>query len=573
MSSSHAGPDGSLIFAGARYRAELTPDGRRLVLAAPDGTLLVILRPLAALDRIDAHDETTAVDPPVLVDQRTAEVRRRSTIWGEARCTITCREESIEISTSVEGTGALGDVRLLAVRSLVPRTPQGLVPSGTPLPALFSPGPSEPARRTRPTLEPAFAGVTGDGEPGRGRWLFTPPPLWFGLGDDSRGDWLGLGLAAPVEDLRFVEAAYEAAEGGFAVRLEYDGHTTVEGRFEAPTVVLTPGLSDPFAGIRAHREDLVARRFSPPPTPRELPGWWREPIFCGWGAQCDLARGTGRFAGELATQEHYDAFLDRLEREGLVPGTVVIDDKWQTAYGTNEPDAAKWPDLAGWIAQRHARGQRVLLWWKAWDPEGLPRELCVRNPAGDPVAVDPGNPATREEIRRQLAALLSAEGLDADGLKIDFTARTPRGRAVASEGGAWGIALLHELLATVYGAAKEAKADALVITHTPHPGFADVTDMIRLNDVLSPAGAGLPVVEQMELRAEVARAACPELLIDTDDWPIGDLDAWRAYAERKVEIGVPSLYYAGRLDARGDSFTSEDYELLRRTWSRWRGQS
>ena len=55
----------------------------------------------------------------------------------------------------------------------------------------------------------------------------------------------------------------------------------------------------------------------------------------------------------------------------MCPGTVVIDDKWQSAYGTNEPDTGKWPDLKAWIAGRHARGQRVLLWWKAWDPEGL----------------------------------------------------------------------------------------------------------------------------------------------------------------------------------------------------------
>ena len=236
--------------------------------------------------------------------------------------------------------------------------------------------------------------------------------------------------------------------------------------------------------------------------------------------------GTGRFAGEFSTQEHYDVFLDRLEREELVPGTVVLDDKWQSAYGTNAPDEAKWPDLAGWIAGRHARGQRVLLWWKA-GPRRAPARAVHPQPRRRPGGRRPGNPATREELRRQLAALLSADGLDADGLKIDFTARTPAAGPCRAGGGAWGIALLHELLATVYAAAKEAKPDALVMTHTPHPGFVDVTDMIRLNDVLSPSGTRLPVVEQMELRAAVTRAACPELLIDTDDWPIGDLDTWR----------------------------------------------
>ena len=78
-----------------------------------------------------------------------------------------------------------------------------------------------------------------------------------------------------------------------------------------------------------------------------------------------------------------------------------------------------------------------------------------------------------------------------------------------------GVALLHLLLETVYEAAKAAKADALVITHTPHPAFVDVTDMIRLNDMT----AGTPVPAQMRERAEVVRAAA-RAPVDTDDWRV-----------------------------------------------------
>jgi hypothetical protein len=297
-----------------------------------------------------------------------------------------------------------------------------------------------------------------------------------------------------------------------------------------------------------------------------MPAWWSEPMFCGWGAQNSLAAANGRAAGDHATQSSYDAFLDHLESEGLVPGTVVLDDKWQAAYGTNEPDLAKWPDLRGWIAKRHERGQRVLLWWKAWDPEGVPAELCVRNPDGAGVALDPSNPATREFLAGMVERLLGPAGLDADGLKVDFTARTPSGHALVRHGPEWGIALLHRLLETVYAAAKRAKPDALVITHTPHPAFVDVTDMIRLNDI----GAGTPVSEQMRERADVARAACPELPIDTDDWRMPNLDEWRRYVELKPELGVPALYYADAVDATGERFEPADYAALRRTWSAWR---
>jgi hypothetical protein len=140
------------------------------------------------------------------------------------------------------------------------------------------------------------------------------------------------------------------------------------------------------------------------------------------------------------------------------------------------------------------------------------------------------------------------------------------------QGPGWGIALLHDLLALVYAAAKAAKRDALIITHTPHPSFVDVTDMIRLNDMIrmEDPDPATNVVAQMRFRAAVARAACPELLIDTDDWCVPNLEEWRAYLQAKPLLGVPSLYYAESLDATGESFEPRDYAALRETWDRWR---
>jgi hypothetical protein len=332
--------------------------------------------------------------------------------------------------------------------------------------------------------------------------------------------------------------------------------------------VITPGVPDPIAGLRRHRADLVARGHAPAPELRATPAWWSEPMLCGWGAQSNLQRVHGGLARDHATQENYDSFLAQLEEHGVLPRTVVIDDKWQATYGRNEPDTAKWPDLKAWIAEQHGAGRRVLLWWKAWDPEGLAPELCVRNPAGTPVAFDPGNPAAREELRRVVASMLSPEGLDADGLKVDFTARTPSGRALAHHGPGWGIALLHELLAVVHDTAREAKADALVITHTPHPSFADVSAMIRLNDMIGSDGS--QIVPQMTFRADVVRAACPELPIDTDDWRVPDKQSWRAYLEAKPALGVPALYYATHIDASGEELDADDYRAIRKAWDIWR---
>jgi hypothetical protein len=534
------------------YRLELQRDGRRAVLSAPDGRHWLTLSLLASFDCERGPDETVSFETTTQGD--TISLRRASSVWDAAGVDLHCGEETLELRAWVEGRGALTDVHLLGGRSVV-GPPTGLHRTGTSFETLFSPNPGDPAKLVRAASEEAILGCNGDGELGRGHWFFSPPPLAlaFRRGDEER--WLGLELEAPVEELTFVQAVHRPGDRAFHLVLEYEGHTEVDGRFTAPALILKPGLETPLAAIggRAHG--------------RPQPDWWRGGIYCGWGSQCALsAQGAGP-APALATQANYDAFLGALEQHGIVPPAVVIDDKWQLTYGRNEPDLAKWPDLRGWIAERHARGQKVLLWWKAWDPEGLEPELCIRRPDGTPVALDPSNPATRALLAEAIHELVSPDGLDADGLKTDFTARTPSGHALAHHGPAWGIALLHEQLRVVYDAAKQAKSDALVITQTPHPAFGDVTDMVRLNDMLRlddpgpiPAGA---VVPQMRYRAEIARAALPDTLVDTDDWAIPDLATWRAYLALKPELGVPSLYYATQLDLTGEPLAERDYDAIR----------
>lgn len=555
-----------MILDGPGYRVSIAEDGLFADLESPDGETWLRLRPLAALDTIGAPDETLSIEPPRLVEDGVVEVRRRSTVWDEAVVRLVCAGDGLEVHTSVRGSGALDTVRLLAGRSLLPGTTNGLLPSGTAFTTLFTPNPDDPERVTRAAAESTVIGVVGDSDPGRGHWFFTPAPLYLVLGH------VGISLVGAVETLRFPQLVYEGGDRAFALALQYEGHTQVDGEFSAPVVLLTPGVREPYRGLRAHRESLTARGVAPAATSRDTPAWWSEPIFCGWGAQCARAAEEGGPAADYATEAEYDRYLDVLEREGVVPGTVTIDDKWQATYGRNEPDTGKWPDLAGWIARRHERGQRVLLWWKAWDAEGLPPELCVRNSAGAPLGFDPSSEAARDELAASVAAMIGTDGLDADGLKIDFTARTPSGYAATTASGSWGIALLHELLQVVYDAAKAAKPDALLVTQTPHPAFVDVTDMIRLNDMIRLGDGSGPasVVPQMRHRAEVVRAACPEVLIDTDDWAVPSLAAWREYLREKPSLGVPALYYADSLDGSGERLGPEDYRALRDIWTAWR---
>ncbi len=533
----------------ASYRVALDPE--RAVLAV-DGWFK--LRLLTALNTVDGPDETLGV--------RVADgvVTSDSTRWASKRSTVDLYPDRIELRTTVRGTGRLSTVDLLGGA----RPPGGFLPSGSALREVLSPNPDHPRRIVRPAVESATIGVTGDGaEPGVGRWLFTPAPWCYAV---SRGDgeWAAVGLLAPIEEQNFTAYHYVAGTDGFSLRLDYEGHTVVDGEFHTPTLVIVFGQPDPYAALARYRELL------PAPPAREPDPAWRQPMFCGWGAQCHLAAVTGRPARDFATQERYDDWLAGLDRHGVVPGTVVVDDKWQAAYATGRPDPRKWPDLAGWIAGRHARGQRVLLWHKAWDPEGAPAEACVRLPDGTPVALDPQSPAGAELIEESVRYALDTLG--ADGFKVDFTGRTPSGTALRHAGDAWGARLLHELLARLYRTAKAVRPDALVVTHTPNAAFADVTDMVRLNDIRmfdAPDPDG-PVVAHMSYRAAVVRAAVPDLPVDTDGWCLPDLATFREYVARQPELGVPALYYATHLDLTGEPLSGGDLAAVAETWHRYR---
>ena len=354
-------------------------------------------------------------------------------------------------------------------------------------------------------------------------------PALFGLCDEERGEGRARARGA-VEELRFVEVRTKrpraASRSGSNTR-----PTRVDGRFDAPTLVLAPGLPDRSQGF-ARTATTSSRAGS---RRRRRPARRR----AGGASRSSAAGGPVRSrAGDRPLRRGVldPGALRRLPRPARAGGARARHGRArrQVAVRVRDERARR-----GEVARPCRLDRRAARAWAAraalvegGTPEGLPPELCIRNPDGVPVAVDP---ATRRRGRSCGGSWRRSSPPTASTPTVSrSTSRPgPPGRAVSSAGGAWGIALLHELLATVYAAAKEAKPDALVMTHTPHPGFVDVTDMIRLNDVLSPSGTRLPVVEQMELRAAVTRAACPELLIDTDDWPIGDLDTWRAYAERR----------------------------------------
>lgn len=577
----HEGTDGIRVVTGA-YELRVDPNQPVARLTDAGGGDAMRLFLLAGLDSDHGLDGTVAVIGPRLEQGAGGCVLSydvTSTVWDTKQVRLRCSEDEVAFEVSISGSGGLTTARLLGGwYTGNPRWGGGVFHSQWAARTLFNASPDDPNRIVQPASEPAANGVVGSSLPGRGHWFFSPAPFLFAgteadvadAGDPEAGSWTTIEMRCAVEAATFTEVRYAPSLGGFSLELAYDGQTEVRGSFSTPPLVIRMGVSDPYAAVREHGDMLRTSGLAPTVT-RKPVDWWTRPIFCGWGEQCRHAKLHGGHPSAQSRRDLYDGWLGTLAAHGVVPGTVVIDDKWQTSYGRNEPDVERWPDLRGWIADRHTADQRVLLWFKAWDPEGLPLEACVRDALGRPVTADPTNPAYEAILRESLHAMLGSDGLDADGLKVDFTAQTPSGPGLSRAGEAWGIALLHRLMALVYRFAKEAKADALVVTHTASPLFSDVTDMIRLNDLLrlDDPDPFAPAVPQMRHRARIASAVDPGLLIDTDDWCMPSKAEWRSYLEVKPDLGVPALYYATGIDHSGEAFDEADYAAIRAAWERW----
>ena len=474
----------------------------------------------------------------------------------------TCGDDAVELRTSVTGRGELTDVHLLGGRSLLPRSrSNGFMPSGSSLPdALLA----QPVRSARPS---AGRRVVRARRLGRRRARSRPLALHAGAAlsrpQPGRGRRAGGQRDAgsiSASPRRSTSSTSSSSSTRRATAASRSGSSTRDTRASTGRSwrrrSSSPRASPiPYAGLRRHRADLVARGAAPAPAARETPAWWREPIFCGWGAQCAPRRG-GRCRDRGRLRDPGE--LRRLPRatskaRASCPARSCSTTSGRPRTAPTSRTPASGPTCAPGSPSDTSAGS-------ASCSGGRPGTRRARRPSSAsgtrPASRSGSTPRTPRRARRSGRAsgrCSRPKGLDADGLKVDFTARTPTGRALERHGpGArpqrWGIALLHELLATLYTAAKDVKPDALVLTHTPHPAFVDVTDMIRLNDMV----AGAPsVVPQMRHRARVARAACPELLVDTDDWRIPSLREWREYAEEKPVLGVPSLYYSQSLGRDG----------------------
>lgn len=394
--------------------------------------------------------------------------------------------------------------------------------------------------------------------------MLCPAPFVFPFENEFDDTRIGIGFAAPAGANSFTRMGVcfkKPVEMWF--RIPYPTAAGVTAAYVFPTAFICFG-SDAYDVI-SRWADWARREFRYPVKKRTaVPDWWRSPIFCGWMEQDQRARATGLDTKELSTQEEYERMRSRMARAGLRPGIIIIDDKWQVDYGTMTVDRKKWPDLRAFTDDCHARGQRVLLWWRLWNPDGLPGDACAKD-RGVTVCADPCSDGYRERIRQALRVLLgSGEGeMNCDGFKLDYIYRVPDDRLGIrfSGGNPQGIELMREYYKFIYDAVKDIKPDALVNTSFAHPYFDDCFDQIRLHDYDS---IQRETVTQMTRRANTVRAVYPGCLIDTDGGNAltGRPEPLLRHNRAAVKIGSPALYTLTPL-------SDEDLREIQRTWDEY----
>lgn len=599
-------------------------------------------------DRDDGIDELIALKPP-RVEQAGPQVTLtfvgQTTLWERVEYVFACDANRICYHYTVHGAGNLETVRFFEGflqddprradkfypyfcgpgRHLAYHRPvKEFMQSSTPnFDRVYSFGINSADQREFGFYDQITIRVNGDRHYLGGDWLATPAPFLYLLGNRDRRNWVGCGLGVKQGEAGFMGYHYHGGEG-FGLSVEYGGYTAVDGAWHSPTVILQETGADVFDALDAYVQTLGDLGWLPANDRRNLPAWWRGPIFGGWGEQVfNSNRWDNFFSGEhddwshdnvdrFCTQQAYEKMLATIERKGVNPTILIIDNRWFQSDAALDVATDLWPNLKGFIRAQHGKGRKVILWASPWsycrcskgkdvpiaehmyvDEDELydleidtdvfypackrairkaRRKYALPAPtltdANWRYTADPQNPAYVARVKAKIQYLLAPDGLDADGFEFDYTHFIPkyRGTKPITRRAAptrWGVEALHHMIKLYYDAAKAAKPDALIISHTFNPYFNDVIDMLRLQDIYTDARS---IVPQMEHRAKIAHRVAPGCVVHTDQHPMPSLAAWREYARFQPTIGNPCTYYVTGIETTRERFTEQDFRMLRKVW-------
>jgi len=588
-----------IVVTGSHYTVEFMTE--RLLAVLKSGPLFYYgMSLLSAVDTLEGGDTAEAEPKITVVSSTKMEVTVRldsdSSRWKKKTHVYVFRDDEIEYWTEVVGKGSVE--RVYFFRGTVEGNEVGSVPGFT---QIFSPMPNFIEKQEFHANEYTViaAGNTQailDSVRGLG---LHGAPLCFVLHEGEASPFLCAGILAKPGEYTFFayemnylsKTARSAAEpivGTQAFSLDYQGHQQVDGRWETPHLILrfSEGRMD---AVRDYVRRLEAYGGTVKRT-RKYEAWTYEPICCTWHEQ--VALGTkglqktnfsfkdaesGSYFNYI-TQENCVRWLDLLEKNGIRPGTFIVDAKWQAQNGDPATDLKKFPDMRGFVDMCHKRGVKVILWFCAWDREGVPDEECLRV-NGKPMLVDPTHPVYRKRTAGFLHRLLSDDPgcYNADGLKVDGLTGSPGELDMTTHGGVYGFELERCLLELLHTESKKAKPNCVMGQYTAFPYFADLCDLVRTGDLYTIKGDPLTA---NKFRADIQRIVMPHVAIDTD----GSLrfNCVRGVAEMlqdTPEQGVPCIYQAEWLRQHRDfciptirRFAPEDYEAIKLYWQQYRKQ-
>jgi Glycosyl hydrolases family 31 len=394
-----------------------------------------------------------------------------------------------------------------------------------------------------------------DFRPERMSGLFQPPPLFLAF--HMNNAWIGVGIGARPGEYRFPAFEYTGSRyAGASFFVDYMGYRDIDGEFASPVLAINFAQT-PFDALAGYTAWLDQSGFSTRYEGHDVL-WHHLPIFCGWAEQTVESVPKGVAPNTMATQANYEKWIATLEQRELPFGTIVIDDKWQQAYGTFEIDQKKWPDMKSFVAAQHARGRHVLLWVPVAHEDGLPANLCLMA-QGKCVGADVGKPEYESYLRQRIRHLVEDIGID--GFKEDWVG-APAAPGLPLTGPATGIEFVRRFQWILWSEAHRSKPDAMVETQTPNTLFHESSDVIRLNDIWY---ATRNVPDVLRQRARIAHiSGWP--LVDTDNASSTTLKDWWSYMQAQPSIGIPALYFVSKTEATQESPSPEQWTALAGIW-------
>ncbi len=500
----------------------------------------------------------------------------QSSLWASRRFEWRFLPDHVEFQQFARGHCALGRAFFLS-NGISNRWDNGSAPGHNWVTTLyadkyFAPNPNLANQFEFNTAMPQILGFSQgretaseqDFRPERMPGTFAPPPLMLAFHQDHA--WTSIGIGAKPGQYQFPALEYSGSRyAGASFFVDYMGYRslTPDSEFASPSLSIHFAY-DPLDVLEKYTAWLDASGFSTPSARHEV-AWHHLPIFCGWAQQTVESVPLGRAPNKLATQANYEKWIATLEARHLPIGTIVIDDKWQSAYGGFEVDKEKWPDMKAFVTAQHAAGRHVLLWVPVAHQEGLPDQLCLRY-QGKCAGADLGNPAYEEFLRPRIRHLVQDIGVD--GFKEDWVgAPALPGLALTTSDArpAFGIEYFRRFQSILWSETHRWKLDALVETQSTNALFRESSDVIRLNDIWY---ATRNVPDVLRLRARMAFiTGWP--LVDTDNASSTTLSDWWSYMQAQPSIGIPALYFTTLTEATQEAPSDQDWASLAALWRRY----